>query len=143
MDDKPGVIMQQRRTRALPSLHRVPSVRFPAFADTTETLRRPALPTGCLWFRSQLPRYPPSFRASLARSCQTGGGLSRPGAFCCRLPPFQLLPRGQHRTSQVPWQSIPCLCHAPRPRPNPDALASNGRFDAALAPNTAKASAVT
>jgi hypothetical protein len=58
--------------------------------DTTETLRHPALHTGCLWFRFQLPCVPRSIRVSLARSCQTGGGLFRPGVLRCRRPPFRL-----------------------------------------------------
>ncbi len=124
----------------LPSLQRVPSIRFPAFTDTTETLRHPALHTGRLWFRFRLPRFPPLFRVSLARSRQTGGGLSRPGALLGRRPPF---PRGQFRTSQVPWPSIPCLCRAPRPRPNPGILAHSGCLNAAPAPSAAKAPAVT
>jgi hypothetical protein len=126
----------------LPSLHRVPSVRFPAFADTTETLRHPALPTSRLWFRFQLPRFPHLFRVSLARSCQTGGGLFRPGAFRCRHPPFRLLPRGQHRTSQVPWQSIHASAMFQDPGRVKTPSPHDGRLDAAPVPNTTKAPAV-
>ena len=83
------------------------------------------------------------FVLSLTRSRWTGGGPFGPGAFRCRRPPFRLFSHGQHRTSQVPWQSIPCLCHAPRPRPDRDDLADSGRFGAAPAPNTTKAPAIT
>lgn len=74
----------------LPSLQRVPPVWFPAFADTTETLRHPELHTGCLWFRLPASAPPMAFVLSLTRSLQTGEGLSGPGAFRCRLPPFRL-----------------------------------------------------
>ena len=64
-------------------------------------------------------------------------GISMPAS------PIPAFPRGQHRTSQVPWQSIPCLCHAPRPRLNPDILTNSVCLGAAPAPNTAKAPALT
>lgn len=102
----------------------------------------------CTAYRSLMvslpaPALPLSIRVSLTRSCQTGGGLFRPGAFRCRRPPFRLFSHGQNRTSQVPWHSIPYLCHAPRPRPDQVDLASSGLLDAAPAPNKTKAPAVT
>ncbi len=89
--------------------------------------------------RASLPR----FVLSLARSRQTGGGLSGPGAFRCRRPPFRLSTRGQHRTSQVPCQPVPYLCRAPRPRPDRNVLADSGHPDAAPASNATKAPAST
>ena len=45
--------------------------------------------------------------------------------------------------SQVPRQSILCLCPGPRPRPNRRTLASDGLVDAAPALSTAEASALS
>jgi hypothetical protein len=64
-------------------------------------------------------------------------GISMPAS------PIPAFPHGQHRTSQVPWPSIPCLCHAPRPRSDPDILTHSVCLNAAPAPNTTKATAFT
>ena len=62
----------------LPSLRRVPSVRFPAFADTTETLRHPALHTGRLWFRCPAPALP-SFASCFRSRAPAGPEVVRSG----------------------------------------------------------------
>ncbi len=127
----------------LPSLQRVPSSRFPAFTDTTETLRHPALHTGRLWFRFRLPRFPPLFRVSLARSRQTGGSLFGPGAFSCRLPPFRL--SYADNTGLLRFLGHPS--HASAMFHDPGRIQASSPLSVCLntapAPNTTKAPAVT
>jgi hypothetical protein len=76
----------------------------------TRRLPAPTLPSFISCFRLRAPG-------------RTGGGPTGPGAFRCRRPPFRLSRRGQLRTSQVPFRSVPHLCRAPRPRPDRHVLA--------------------
>jgi hypothetical protein len=56
-----------------------------------------------------------------------------------RLPAYSRV--GVSGISQVPRQSVLCLCPGPRPRPNRRCLATDGLVDAAPAAATTKASA--
>jgi len=70
-----------------------------------------------LLVRDQVPRGPPRF---VLAEALPGGWRSRPGLgrLVRRRPGSGWRPRGRGGISQVPRRSIPCLCPAPRPRPN-------------------------
>src|SRR3954465_8354396 len=82
-----------------------------------KALRLPTPHPGRFWFatgfRAVLPRF-------VLAEALPGGGRSRPslGRLVRRRPGSGWRPRGRGGISQVPWRSIPCLCPAPRPRPN-------------------------
>ncbi len=102
----------------------------------------------CIAYRSLMVSLPASALPSLVSCFACALPVDRRQSFQARgiaMPasPIPAFLHGQHSTSQVPWLSIPCLCHAPRPRPNPVILAHNGCLNAAPAPNTTKAPAVT
>src|SRR3954464_15349052 len=70
-----------------------------------------------LLVRDRVPRGPPGF---VLAEALPGGWRSRPslGRLVRRRPGSGWRPRGRGGISQVPRRSIPCLCPAPRPRPN-------------------------
>src|SRR5215213_1082707 len=70
-----------------------------------------------LLVRDRVPRGPPRF---VLAEALPGGWRSRPslGRLVRRRPGSGWRPRGRGGISQVPRRSIPCLCPAPRPRPN-------------------------
>jgi hypothetical protein len=116
----------------VPRLHRYYGDATPsciAYRSLMVSLPASALPSLVSCFACALP-------SDRRRSFQARG-ISMPAS------PIPAFLRGQHRTSQVPWPSIPCLCHAPRPRPSPDILAHSVCLNAAPAPNATKAPAVT
>ena len=74
-----------------------------------------------LLVRDRVPRGPPRF---VLAEALPGGWRSRPslGRLVRRRPGSGWRPRGRGGISQVPRRSIPCLCPAPRPRPNQRSL---------------------
>jgi hypothetical protein len=82
-----------------------------------KALRLPTPHPGRFWFAT-------GFRAALRgfvlAEALPGGWRSRPslGRLVRRRPGSGWRPRGRGGISQVPRRSIPCLCPAPRPRPN-------------------------
>ena len=91
--------------------------RFPAVAGTMKALRLPTPASRLLLVRDRVPRGPPRF---VLAEALPGGWRSRPslGRLVRRRPGSGWRPRGRGGISQVPKRSIPCLCPAPRPRPN-------------------------
>jgi len=86
-----------------------------------KALRLPTPHPGRFWFAT-------GFRAALRgfvlAEALPGGWRSRPslGRLVRRRPGSGWCPRGRGGISQVPRRSIPCLCPAPRPRPNQRSL---------------------
>ena len=105
----------------LPSLRRVPMSSVPRRRRYYEgaTTSHPA--SRSLLVRDQVPRGPPRF---VLAEALPGGWRSRPGLgrLVRRRPGSGWRPRGRGGISQVPRRSIPCLCPAPRPRPNQRSL---------------------
>src|SRR3954470_7311059 len=101
----------------LPSLGRVPMSSVPRRRRYYEgaTTSHPA--SRLLLVRDRVPRGPPRF---VLAEALPGGWRSRPslGRLVRRRPGSGWRPRGRGGISQVPRRSIPCLCPAPRPRPN-------------------------
>jgi hypothetical protein len=101
----------------LPSLRRVPMSSVPRRRRYYEgaTTSHPA--SRSLLVRNRVPRGPPRF---VLAEALPGGWRSRPslGRLVRRRPGSGWRPRGRGGISQVPRRSIPCLCPAPRPRPN-------------------------
>ena len=117
------------------------SARFPAVASTMKALRLPT-PHPCpLLVRGRAPRGPPRF---VLAEALPGGWRSRPGLgrLVRRRPGSGWRPRGRGVMSQVPGDpSVPLPCSkTPAESVVPH---QSGPTDAAPAPNTAKASAVT
>src|SRR4051794_2230723 len=85
--------------------------RYYEGATTSHPASRPLL------VRDRVPRGPPGF---VLAEALPGGWRSRPslGRLVRRRPGSGWRPRGRGGISQVPRRSIPCLCPAPRPRPN-------------------------
>src|SRR3954471_700244 len=90
--------------------------RFPAVAGTMKALRLPTPHPVRFWFAAGLRAV---LRFVLAEALP-GGWRSRPGLgrLVRRRPGSGWRPRGRGGISQIPRRSIPCLCPAPRPRPN-------------------------
>ena len=73
---------------------------------------------------------------------ERGGRSSSLGPCFSRRSRFRRAsPVGVSGISQVSWRSIPCLCHAPRPRPSRPSLAFGGPDGAAPSTERLKASA--
>lgn len=86
------------------------------------TTSRSRIP-GHLWFRSQAPHAPPVFVIAEAlligvEDAHQAWNRDQPA-----VPVPAFLRMDVSGISQVPWRSIPCLCHAPRPRPSRQNLA--------------------
>ena len=116
--------------------------RFPDIKGTMRALRLPARAFPLPYFvRSRGPRAPPSF--VLAEALPTGlEEAVGPGTICRpAFPVPAFAPVDASGISQVPWQSVPCLCPDPRPRPGRRDLVIGGLADAAPGFPTAKAPA--
>ena len=107
--------------------------RFPDVVSTMKALRLPArahlVPYG---FGPRLHVFLLSF--VLAEALPVSVEVAHQAwAFVQPACPFSgvLHPMGACGTSQVPWQSILCLCPAPGPRPSRQDLAFDGLVDAA------------
>lgn len=148
---RPNVLSRVSRQRSSPRDAPLPSIgsRWVQFPDVVSTMRALRLPTHAFpvayLLRFRGPHDSPAVRARFA-------------ALPCRRRPQQRarivvqpvirLARLLHRvdvsgSSQVPRQSILCLCSGPRPRPNRRSLATSGLVGAAPARETAKAPAST
>ena len=109
------------------------------------TLRKSGMASASRSLRTAPWRFYSRHGAEYADCCQRSredGGPPRARIFVqtvIQLPPCSRVDASG--TSQVPRQSILCLCPGPGPRPNRRPLANHGLVDAAPALSTAKASA--
>jgi hypothetical protein len=93
-----------------PSLHWVPSVRFPSLISNTRQLRLLVPVQRHFLLHAAVPRVRPWFAPSVAKRDDR-----RPGSLLKRLPSGVRYARGAHESSQVPVDPLPA-CRALRPR---------------------------
>ena len=146
---RPKVLSHVARQRFSPHDAPLSSIgsRRDQFPDVVSTMRALRLPTHAspvtYLFRFRGPRDFSSVRARRCRRSRAGGGSATGQDHCSagdlNLPAYSRV--GVSGISQVPRQSVLCLCPGPRPRPNRRCLATDGLVDAAPAAATAKASA--
>ena len=127
-----------------PSLERVPVSPVPRRHEYYEGATTPTLRiTGHLFV--SLPVSTRALHASCSLIAALPGGVEVPRRARIIVQPAIPLPARSHvdvsGTSQVPRQSVLCLCSVLRPRPNRRTLANNGCVDAAPAKRRAKAPA--
>jgi hypothetical protein len=110
-------------TRRLPSLLRGPGEpSSPALSGTTKALRLPiAYQWSLIWFASTV--HPILLLLCPPQRSARGGGPLPARALGAGCPYFRLFRVDDNGISQVSRQSVPCLCSAPRPRPNRCVLA--------------------
>src|SRR5580700_9737707 len=147
---RPKVLSHVARQRFSPRDAPLSSIgsRRDQFPDVVSTMRALRLPTHAspvtYLFRFRGPRDSSSVRARRCQRSRAGGGPATGQDHCSagdlKLPAYSRV--GVSGISQVPRQSVLCLCPGPRPRPNRRCLATDGLVDAAPAAVTAKASAL-
>ena len=115
----------------------------PTSSGTMKALRPPLSASPVTYLvRFRCPRDSSMLRARCCQRSRAGGGpASGQDHWSAGDPIAGVFSRGREWDSQVPRQSILCLCLGLRPRPNRRSLASGGLTGAAPAAARAKASA--